>query len=322
MSRSPREHFRAILSSLVLIDMIMPRLEPPLGRAQGGQGIPQTDTAPTFNPLSQAADWPKLFMAIATACIEGTPEGTPPNPQGWQAPVHRLATDCPVVLGLSLVPWMLLHFDQPQRGKAALHTWSADYGLQPEIGRILVMIFQLLSQGLLATTATAWEELIRTALMKAEEPGTDLGAIAFALQHLLSVQGQYGLILSAAMHRAAISQVEWADSVTQPKSTQPKSIANLQGAILLTGLLAAVQGGLGSIPLGWRYRALNHLDPQACLDQAPLCQRWQVANEKALWDIADRLLYRWMGGCLSDPPASLQTLPVFQVTSLQYRIPG
>lgn len=304
MSQSWQLRFRAILTGLVLADLV--GAEPSL------IGLPALEQ-PSREPCHQL--WRQLLIQTAQAAGQGRlPSWQNEIPNGLAA-LQTAEVETPLLLSLSALPLMLFQIDVGQ-GKAALAAWSEQQGLQPQTQALMQAVFRLLQRGLRAGSLDSRPRFPqnfsgRTGEKPDErtvdpdlgwlaasadgqffdgeggEPSSAWGSLANSLAITQQAQGQYELALRLALRL--------------PKPA---------GEVPLVGLWAAVAGGLSAIPLRWRLEMLYGSRAQAALQQ-----RWAIAQEESLWQLTDTLFNRWIGVCPSLISEASSVYPVGQVSS-------
>ncbi|MBD0336065.1 MAG: hypothetical protein ICV62_11300 [Cyanobacteria bacterium Co-bin13] len=280
MNLSWQLRFRAILTGLVLADMI--------------GVLSQSGGAPVEQPLEQVAasplpGWKPLLIQIGAAINrEVSPDWASLSPQ------IQLVAEHPIFLSLSALPLLLLNLEGPGRGESAIAAWGEQQGLPPQTQAMLLQFFRLLQRGMgidqpeitAGTAAKDSEAQMRLVDLTWLTAAASAPLLAQAIDPVIQAQGQYDLALRQAL--------------AQPDS-QPWLLP-------LVGVLAAVQGGVASLPLVWRLQILS--SPQR---QAHLLRHWSIDHERMIWQLADGLFYRWIGVSPMLPSSGCSVYPVLQI---------
>lgn len=282
MALSWQERFRAIFTGLVLADL---RGAVSTAKAVREDAVDSAclQTGQTLEISQSALTWRQVLIQVAQFYGQ---ESLPDSDQ-WSAQLRTIEAENPLGVCFAALPLMLLNLDGPGPGATALTRWAERQGLQVETQNQLKTFFHLLRQGM-ETMRPASASVLppKTLDWLISDPLND-PLLTLAAKITLQAQGQYALALQLADFASA----------------------QLPGLLPLVGLLSTLQEGLPGIPLRWRLQYLN-----SAATQPARMQRWTIANEAALWQLADNLFYRWVGvsSSLEPSPAGL-TYPVVQV---------
>lgn len=232
--------------------------------------LQQLDLADSAAAAAESS-WPRLLSAVAHQSDPEAAADRDSNGGSLRGAIQAAEAAQPLGLCLALLPLIWLHLEGPG-GASAIASWAEQQQLQATTQTLLLQLFDLVQQGLRQAPDPFWRRL----------PAELEPPLADAVRLSAQAQGQYAL--AVRLGAEAVS-----DAVDSAVPLLP-----------LVGLLTAIHGGLTSLPLGWR---LQQLGPQA---QPWLQARWGVTDETELWQIADRLFYRWVGvspRLVSDQPS-------------------
>ncbi|HEY9879652.1 MAG TPA: hypothetical protein V6D29_14435 [Leptolyngbyaceae cyanobacterium] len=282
MTLSWQERFRAAFTGLVVADLRAAiRATAPFGEGASPLSCSQADhtqTEETFAGNPALLTWRQVLVQMAQS--------------GHQAPLDRPSQEAirvievrsPIEVCLLALPLMLLNLERP--GATALIEWAEQQGLQLETQNLLKAFFQLLCKGMeTVQPAYASVSLPKTLDWLAAESFDD-PLLALAVKITLQARGQYGLALQLA----------------------DLASMNSQELLPLVGLLSTLQEGLSGVPLSWRLGYLN-----GAVTYPTRMRYWAIANEAALWQLADGLFYRWVGLSSSVHQQPELTYPVVQI---------
>jgi hypothetical protein len=285
INMSWQSRFRALLTGLVLADLMEVWGLP--SQTFEGEGLGQV-----AEPLQ---GWKPLMVQVAKAvCQESPPDWT-----GLRSEMEGLA-EYPLLVSLSALPLLLKNLDAPRergavggtdRPLGAIATWANQQGLPPQTQTVLLQVFGLLQRGLAAipTRSASRPSLGPSgAADLAWLKTADHSLLLPALSRVVQAQGQYELALRQTLQAAnrPVGLVPW------------------------VGALAALQGGLVSLPLAWRLQVLGSPEGQRLL-----LQHWTIERESCLGQLADQLFYGWIGVSPMLRSTGSSTYPVLQMSS-------
>ncbi|HEY9760910.1 MAG TPA: hypothetical protein V6D07_00205 [Trichocoleus sp.] len=280
MTLSWQERFRAIFTGLVVADL---RSDVGAMEAPREDALDLSCTPALESTRAQTLTWRQVLIQLAQ--VYG--QERLPSLGHCSEQIRMLEADNPLGVCFAALPLMLLNLDGPGSGAIALVRWAEQQGLRVETQNLLEAVFHLLRRGVESVQPLSASMPPPKTLDWLTSASLSDPLLTLATEITVQARGQYALALRLADLAPA----------------KPRELP------LLVGVLSTLQEGLSGIPLSWRLQYLN-----SAANQSARIYNWAIANEAALWQLADGLFYRWAGVSSSIKPDQLGlTYPVAQL---------